>query len=1732
MEDNGRKRRPPDDDCQDAKSYDCGMPTTCTSPGVEQTPTKTVSSCTLHACGTIYPVKSQGPPQSRYEEILASLDLDNINWAQDEPWEGDSPWEQLGDEVDDVAWSQLTPFTLELPDLETDAETDEETLEDGDDADLPDLVTNEEDEDRWCRKVILATDEDFGLVETVSSQEDDLQAISWSQDRSEGGLVHATRDIPNSQVADESQPQLGLGAVDLDGVDWEDEDFSDANVGQNQDAEIEQENNEPANSQQYFRIEEVRQAPNKKFNANQVTMRASIPQDGRLNDTDVQEVLHDMFDGMIGHVGRELEDNDKMRIVINSKSLDKPISTKLVNKSDMNPELILSEVEKLNEIIYKGPENEKKIIIYLCKDSNPESNAVGSKNGHCHVITTMSGFHGTAKIVAVSKFAEFAPDVDRLFAQGHTKPNDVINRLQSEVQKEDLKKFKHFVRNRIYRFLTRRRKARQDVTPAVLPLNKLETVTVFTQTDEWEGEVEVFQATSSPGKWHISDISLVITKVLLEAAPTEVALEMQEEKRLPTQNGKGKGRGKAKGTRKRKRKEDGSHFEMDGQLHFKVGQWVAVAYKEVHSGDWTVKAFQGEKAKIKFFDYRGGGQYTPTQKASELVDPKYVYLVDFPTRKLMGEKIQVDNMEEIIKQYKSEKQQRLKAIISSLNTKNVDPTDHKTYVIRRDNVWRALKDKLTKKNFDASKMVKVKFTGEEDTLDFGGPKNEMFRMALQGIFETSGLFEHSPHGYLPISSPIAIVNGDFETAGEAMAMSIVHLGPTPSCLHPAIVSALCGESLPDMSGFQPVDHKAAAFVVKLESATEVSLKDLLESDIGLNITTMAGWQKPAGSTIFADVPIPRRALCLQDLKTVREGQSDAATSNIYDPTATTPTDPAVPPAQFQLKSDRPSSPRQICQADIVDDGREFRDLVFNRDLLTKLWQYYGLSPACVTVTVKVKTGREVLGPFFGSVFWSGVRENCQVIRIPTVTLTVKTGREVLGPFVGSVFWSGWRHHRSYVHNVSPLKGGAKLCRFDFQTSYDETKKCNLLQSPEEEILLKGVVVKPNHSMTTPWPCCPNTYPTTFMTEMTTYSTFYWPTLHQSTPGQATPHSSLHREEKQSSYVMFDTGSQGPRAGTTSPYDTALTSSLRAAFAHMAAAEKRETQTTLKESRIRTEGVSHVFEMPTSTLHKVGPSSTRGVNDEQRELLREDRYAEGVMLIVNKVFKDNLDLDDLLDAINDEFDHEHELLYDNAMPPTDSFEAPPSVGMSPSSSSEIEAGFDSDASYCSEVEWIDLTADFGPPLASSTPAQDTQFSQLFDLPTQYEPTQHEPSAESEDSDYDPSADMFPSLEPIEPVDTLVKTTPGAVGGPRQDDTGAANTCPSSVEPPETTTPSAVNDRAQEQGDIHPDIQTEPLDLRTGPEPSREAEEPEGPLDLRTVIPETQFDSRKRADWLSEVSELRNEARRLSKDVDNMIRKNLTDNPPSLYEVGETVVARVPARLSRKRRTDVVEAEVVKRNTNLKYLPSIIAASAIYLARHTLHMQACNLHQVIYRAFTRRYSITVKCLRGMDEYHRCDVGGKYMQYAGRISKDVQEGLDLRCEVHQTACRQARRCCLQEGIITYLRKSYMGKILLKEMNLSGRDRLGLQFSVRPMPTPKTTSTPSEESKDTPANAKKAKLTVMEEIFEDEDEDVFDTHVQSPVPVRLRVQAEIHKYKSLPKLKATDNVPFGREKWISCPY
>ena len=66
-----------------------------------------------------------------------------------------------------------------------------------------------------------------------------------------------------------------------------------------------------------------------------------------------------------------------------------------------------------------------------------------------------------------------------------------------------------------------------------------------------------------------------------------------------------------------------------------------------------------------------------------------------------------------------------------MSAENVNLDDAKTCVVRRDNVRKSLKEKLAnRRKYDPSKNVKVEFIMEENTQDFGGPRNEMFHLAL------------------------------------------------------------------------------------------------------------------------------------------------------------------------------------------------------------------------------------------------------------------------------------------------------------------------------------------------------------------------------------------------------------------------------------------------------------------------------------------------------------------------------------------------------------------------------------------------------------------------------------------------------------------------------------------------------------------------------------------------------------------------------------------------------------------------------------------------------------------------------------------------------------------------------------------------------------------------------------------------------------------------------------------
>ncbi|CAH1233556.1 G2E3 [Branchiostoma lanceolatum] len=224
-----------------------------------------------------------------------------------------------------------------------------------------------------------------------------------------------------------------------------------------------------------------------------------------------------------------------------------------------------------------------------------------------------------------------------------------------------------------------------------------------------------------------------------------------------------------------------------------------------------------------------------------------------------------------------EEKRKLRDLVHDLNHKNIqDPENSKLYTIRRDKAWENFVDNISLKTFNACRPIEIKFIGEEETVDTGGPRNEMFRLAFIDIFETSGLFEPSQIGFLPISSAMSVADEEFLKVGKMMALSIVHLGPTPAFLHPAVVAGICGRKLPAtaMSPFQPVDGETAAFVNKLESATQETVVSLFASDVGLVMRSKVGWKKPAGKATMGDAALLRNLLCLEDLVLSRKSAID------------------------------------------------------------------------------------------------------------------------------------------------------------------------------------------------------------------------------------------------------------------------------------------------------------------------------------------------------------------------------------------------------------------------------------------------------------------------------------------------------------------------------------------------------------------------------------------------------------------------------------------------------------------------------------------------------------------------------------------------------------------------------------------------------------------------------------------------------------------------------------------
>ncbi|XP_078609052.1 uncharacterized protein LOC144880632 [Branchiostoma floridae x Branchiostoma japonicum] len=74
------------------------------------------------------------------------------------------------------------------------------------------------------------------------------------------------------------------------------------------------------------------------------------------------------------------------------------------------------------------------------------------------------------------------------------------------------------------------------------------------------------------------------------------------------------------------------------------------------------------------------------------------------------------------------------------------------------------------------------------------------------------------------------------------------------------------------------------------------------------------------------------------------------------------------------------------------------------------------------------------------------------------------------------------------------------------------------------------------------------------------------------------------------------------------------------------------------------------------------------------------------------------------------------------------------------------------------------------------------------------------------------------------------------------------------------------------------------------------------------------AQKRAEWQNHLTDIRNRAQKLDQEVaERTVRYNLTKNPPSIYHVGDSVLSRIITTASRKQRTSVVDATILRRNT---------------------------------------------------------------------------------------------------------------------------------------------------------------------------------------------------------------------------
>lgn len=150
----------------------------------------------------------------------------------------------------------------------------------------------------------------------------------------------------------------------------------------------------------------------------------------------------------------------------------------------------------------------------------------------------------------------------------------------------------------------------------------------------------------------------------------------------------------------------------------------------------------------------------------------------------------------------------------------MDEEDVQRINVRRSHLYQDALRAFSRTTFNAAKVPKVNFIGEQ-SIDDGGPRREFFLLLSKEIFTKSGLFCGWPNNVVPIHDARAVASNKFFTIGKMISSSLIHGAQPPVCFSHAVAEYLVYDEVKCRASVDDIpDHSVKHTLTKVNLDTD------------------------------------------------------------------------------------------------------------------------------------------------------------------------------------------------------------------------------------------------------------------------------------------------------------------------------------------------------------------------------------------------------------------------------------------------------------------------------------------------------------------------------------------------------------------------------------------------------------------------------------------------------------------------------------------------------------------------------------------------------------------------------------------------------------------------------------------------------------------------------------------------------------------------------------------------